>query len=198
MPISSGVGDEGMNLEEYLEEIWRLCYKFMEQFPGHDVDHVRRVYENCLLILERETGDPWVVLPAAILHDIARGKENHAIESGKMAEKLLKEIKYPEDKIPRIVRAIESHSFSGNRRPLDRESKILWDADNLDAIGAVGIARAFLYSGANGRGIRETIEHFKEKLLRLKDMMYTETGKEIAKRRHEFMLNFLRELESEL
>ncbi|MEM0331842.1 MAG: phosphohydrolase, partial [Archaeoglobaceae archaeon] len=100
--------------------------------------------------------------------------------------------------IDAVVHAIESHSFSSNVKPRTLEAKILSDADKLDAIGAIGVARAFLYSGEKGRSIEETLMHFEEKLLKLKDLLYTDTAKAIAAERHEFLKKFYEELKREL
>ncbi len=165
---------------------------------SHDAGHIERVVKLARLIAEREGADVDVVVKAAEFHDIARGSANHAAESARLARELLKKEGYDEAFISAVVHAIEAHSFSGNVKPETIEAKVLSDADKLDATGAIGVARAFLYSGESGRSIEETLKHFEEKLLRLKDAMYTETGRIIAQRRHEFLVEFYKRIKAEL
>ena len=102
--------------------------------------------------------------------------------------------------IEEICRVINAVSFSKNRgkHPESLEGKIVQDADRLDAIGAVGIARTFSYGGHKGRSLTDTVQHFHDKLLLLKDKMNTETAKQMAESRHQFLITFLKELEKEL
>ena len=111
---------------------------------------------------------------------------------------------FSKDKVPqrmteRICDTINSVSFSRNRgrAPETLEGKIVQDADRLDAMGAVGIARTFAYGGEHGRPVADSIQHFHDKLLRLKNLMNTETGRRMAEHRHEFLEAFLREYEAE-
>lgn len=166
--------------------------------PSHDNGHTERVKRLALLIAEKEGADIEIVKKAAELHDIARNLKNHAVEGAKIARDILRKQGYNEDFIERVVHCIESHSFSSGIRPETKEAKILSDADKLDAIGAIGVARAFLYSGENGRTIEETLKHFEDKLLNLKNLIETEYGRKIAKDRHDFLLNFYRKILSEL
>ena len=163
---------------------------------SHDEGHVERVVRLAKYIAEREGADVEVVVTAAKLHDIARGEKNHAIKGAEIARKILSD-RDPEF-VERVAHCIEAHSFSSGVEPETLEAKVLSDADKLDAIGAIGVARAFLYSGEKGRSIEETLEHFEEKLLKLGDCLYTETARKIAERRHEFMLEFYRRLKEEL
>ncbi len=165
---------------------------------AHDEGHVKRVLRIAKFIAEREGGRIDVVLKSAELHDIARSAENHAHESAKIAENLLREQGYNESFIQAVKHAIEAHSFSGKVEPRTLEAKILSDADKIDAIGAIGVARAFMFSGERGRGLEETLRHFEEKLLKLKDCLYTETAKKIAEKRHEFLQNFYEQIKKEL
>ncbi len=168
---------------------------------AHDSDHVKRVVKLALYIAKKEGADLEVVKVAAELHDIERGKKNHAIESAKTAEKILRERGYDENFIAKVKHCIEAHSFSSQAmgvKPESLEAKVLSDADKLDAIGAIGIARAFLFAGEKGLTIGDVVRHFEEKLLKLIDCMYTDTAKEIAKERHEFLKEFYEKLKSEL
>ncbi len=165
---------------------------------SHDRSHVERVLKIARYIAVKERANIEVVTKAAELHDIARNEEDHAKASAKIAAEILAFEGYSKDFIDAVVHAIESHSFSSNVKPRTLEAKILSDADKLDAIGAIGVARAFLYSGEKGRSIEETLRHFEEKLLKLKDLLYTDTAKAIAAERYEFLRKFYEELKREL
>ncbi|MEM0203373.1 MAG: HD domain-containing protein [Archaeoglobaceae archaeon] len=165
---------------------------------AHDEGHVKRVVRIAKFIAEKEGGDIEVVLKSAELHDIVRYAENHAFESAKVAERLLREQGYSESFIQAVKHAIEAHSFSAKVTPKTLEAKILSDADKIDAIGAIGVARAFMFSGERGRSVEETLRHFEEKLLKLKDCLYTETAKKIAEKRHEFLQTFYEQIKREL
>jgi len=165
---------------------------------SHDDGHTKRVIRLALYIAERENADAEVVRKAAELHDVARDEPNHAVEGARIAREVLRKEGYDEDFIEKVAHCIEAHSFSAGIKSRTLEAKVLSDADRLDAIGAIGIARAFLYSGEHGRSIEDTLKHFREKLLKLKDLMETETGRKIAERRHEFLVEFYKKLEKEL
>lgn len=183
---------------------------------GHDWFHIERVYKTALNINEKEKGDEKVVIFAALLHDIADPKFNNGDEElgPKVAEDFLKSISVDNEVIAHVKLIIQNMSFKNsfdNAGFTSKEMQIVQDADRLDAIGAIGIARAFTYGGFKNRvlydpGIKPeqhltkesyknttapTINHFYEKLLLLKDMMNTETGKIIATERHNFMLQYL-------
>lgn len=165
---------------------------------SHDAGHVKRVAKLAKYIAEKEGANLDIVLTAAQLHDIVRDSENHAVDSAKMARKILKKMGRGDNFISAVTHAIESHSFSSGIKPKTLEAKVLSDADKLDAMGAVGVARAFLYSGERGRSIEETLKHFEEKLLKLKDLLYTETARKIAEERHEFLKLFYHQIKKEL
>ncbi|ADB58667.1 HD domain-containing protein [Archaeoglobus profundus] len=165
---------------------------------SHDKGHVERVVKLAVYIAEKEGANVEVVRKSAELHDIARDRPNHAIESAKLARKILRREGYDEKFIEEVVHCIEAHSFSSGVKPKTLEAKVLSDADKLDAIGAIGIARAFLFSGEKGRSIEETLKHFEEKLLKLKDMLYTRTARELAEDRHEFLVKFYEQIKKEL
>jgi len=164
----------------------------------HGWDHVERVYGLCCFIAEKEGGDLETLKIAALLHDIVRDQRgDHAKNSAKEAERILRAFGLQRTKISRIVDAIKTHRFSGKSRPRTLEAKILADADKLDAMGAVGIYRAAAFGTEVRRPIRSTIDHFNEKLLKLKDMMYTKTARRLAGGRHKFMLAYLKQIENE-
>lgn len=189
---------------------------------GHDWFHIERVYKNALLIAEEEECDLTVVKLAALLHDIADSKFHGGDESvgPKTARTFLESQNVSEAIISHVIAIIENISFKGGNFEKDFHSKeleIVQDADRLDAIGAIGIARAFNYGGFKNRPLYNpniqpklnmskevyknseapTINHFYEKLLLLKDKMNTETGKKLAKKRHDFMISFLSQFYTE-
>lgn len=183
---------------------------------GHDWFHIERVYNNALLISKKETANTFVVSLAALLHDIADSKFHNGDESigPKIAKEFLQTQNIKLEIIEHIVNIIKNTSFKGGNFTKDFESKeldIVQDADRLDAIGAIGIARCFNYGGFKEREIYNpkikpnlkmtkeeyknanapSINHFYEKLLLLKNKMNTNTGKALAEKRHAFMLLYL-------
>jgi len=189
---------------------------------GHDWFHIERVYKNALLIAKEEKCDLEVVKLAALLHDIADSKFHEGDESvgPKTAKTFLEAQNVKEETILHVIAIIENISFKGgnfDQNFYSIELAIVQDADRLDAIGAIGIARTFNYGGFKNRTLYNpeiapnlsmskeeykkseapTINHFYEKLLLLKDKMNTETGKKIAKKRHDFMIHFLAQFYAE-
>ena len=189
---------------------------------GHDWFHIERVYKNALLIAKEEACDLTVVKLGALLHDIADSKFHNGDETigPKTARAFLEAENVDEATIVHVVNIIENISFKGGnfeRTFSSKELEIVQDADRLDAIGAIGIARCFNYGGFKNRALYNpaippkfgmskeeyktndspTINHFYEKLLLLKDKMNTPTGKKIAEARHRFMENFLSQFYAE-
>lgn len=183
---------------------------------GHDWWHVYRVWKNAKLIEKSEKCDYFVVEVAALLHDISDWKFNNGDEEAgaKIAADWLRKNKVDETRIGQVYEIISTSSFKGAKVKSSMrtiEGKIVQDADRLDAIGAVGIGRTFAYGGHMGREMYNpnikpqihstaeqyknnsspTINHFYEKLLLLKDLMNTDSAKQIAKERHIFMEEFL-------
>ena len=166
---------------------------------GHDAAHSLRVYHNALRIAEDEPGcDTEIVALAALLHDADDHKLFHT-ENNANARSFLTARKVAPEKIERICEAINAVSFSQNRgkRPETLEGRIVQDADRLDALGAIGIARTFAYGGEHGRSPDESVAHFHEKLLLLKDELNTETARRLAEPRQAFLERFLEEYEKE-
>ena len=166
---------------------------------GHDAAHSLRVYRNAMKIAETEPeADKEIVALAALLHDADDHKLFHT-ENNENTRSFLMENRVPEETIDQICAAINAVSFSQNRgkRPDTIEGRIVQDADRLDALGAIGIARTFAYGGEHGRPLHESVQHFHDKLLLLKDAMNTESGRALAQERHAFLEAFLRELEEE-
>jgi uncharacterized protein len=189
---------------------------------GHDWFHIERVYKNALLIAKEEDCDLTVVKLAALLHDIADSKFHGGDETigPKTARTFLESQNVSEEIITHVIAIIENISFKGGnfeKTFTSKELEIVQDADRLDAIGAIGIARTFNYGGFKNRPLYNpniqpklnmskdeyknneapTLNHFYEKLLLLKDKMNTETGKKIAKKRHDFMVHFLAQFYAE-
>ena len=172
---------------------------FQNNSGGHDAAHTMRVYHNAVAIAKEEPAcDMEIVSLAALLHD-ADDHKLFRTENNANARSFLESQGVSTEKTEQICRAINSVSFSQNRgkRPDTAEGKIVQDADRLDAIGAVGIARTFAFGGEHGRSLESSIQHFHEKLLLLKDEMNTETARKIAEERHTFMVAFLKEFASE-
>jgi uncharacterized protein len=189
---------------------------------GHDWFHIERVYKNALLIAESEKCDVEIVQLGALLHDIADSKFHNGDESigPKTARAFLESEKVEPTIIDHVIAIIENISFKGGkveRQFSSIELDIVQDADRLDAIGAIGIARTFNYGGFKNRALYNpeiapnltmtkdeyknneapTINHFYEKLLLLKDKMNTQTGKQIAQDRHRYMEDFLEQFYAE-
>jgi len=198
---------------------------FISESSGHDIYHLKRVFNLALHIQEKEGGDRFVVAVAAFLHDIHRiiqketGRYCSPKDSLPKVDEIIRKFEITGEKAVKILHCIELHEeydFSGNGKTAkDLETLIVQDADNLDAMGAIGIARAFMYGGAHSVPMwvpnvdyrREVydesvndpseIHHFYGKLLKLKDNMNTKTGKKLASERHKFLENYLREFFSE-
>ncbi len=189
-------------MDDTLDRIHRHAEETIGRAGSHGMDHTERVVALCRFIGEHEAADMRILLPAALLHDIARPREKetglpHESEGARMAADYLDTIGYDATLIPAIADAIRSHRFSTGDEPEGLEAKILSDADKLDAMGAVGIARTFLRAGEHGGGIDDAVMHFHEKLLRLPDRMYTRTGRRIAGERKAVLESYLDTLNRE-
>lgn len=183
---------------------------------GHDWFHIQRVLNNALLIAKGETVNLFIVQLGALLHDIADSKFHNGDETvgPKVAREFLIQLNVDSASIEHVIKIIENISFKGGNEPQQFKSPeldVIQDADRLDALGAIGIARTFNYGGFKNRALFDpdikpnfnmtkdeykasndpTINHFYEKLLRLKDKMNTKTGRQIAEKRHQFMEAFL-------
>ncbi|MGY5871575.1 MAG: HD domain-containing protein [Candidatus Thorarchaeota archaeon] len=170
---------------------------------AHTLDHIMRVYALSMQIGASLPISTRVVKAAALLHDIGRPRESdtgvsHSILSGEMSKPLLQELGYTETEINQVTDAIRTHRFSEGIEPNSLEGKILSDADKLDAMGAVGIYRAIAQAESKGRGMIGFLQHADEKLLKLKDLMYTEEGIHLATERHEVLKRFVDELREEI
>lgn len=174
---------------------------------GHDFDHTMRVYRMAVRIAEEEGADVESAGLAALLHDVDDRKLSpQTYENKDRAVGFLRENGMDEGKISAIVRIISQISFSaGNGRPDTLEGMCVQDADRLDAIGAIGIGRAFAFGGSrdrrmhdpDGQDMTTTIQHFYDKLLLLKDRMNTQTGRKLAQDRDAYLRSFLEEFYAE-
>lgn len=214
MRMPTNVADIAKNVKEILSDAE----------GGHDWYHIERVWKNALNIQRHEKkGDLYIIQLAALLHDIADAKFHDGDEAigPESARKIMTQHQVPETVIEEVIRIIENMSYRSSFSELPYTSvelDIVRDADRLDAIGAIGIARAFNYGGFKNRPLFDpnidpveiiskesyvkntgpTINHFYEKLLKLKDMMKTQKGKELAIERHEFMCGFLEQFYKEV
>jgi uncharacterized protein len=205
---------------EQTVEFVKECLKGAES--GHDWWHIERVWNNAKLLIKSEEVDPFIVELAALLHDIADSKFHNGDEEigPKKAGEFLNSIGVEDEIIIHIQQIIRNMSFKASLGTLNftsKEMEVVQDADRLDAIGAIGIARAFTYGGFKTRELYNpeippalnmtkeeykssnapTINHFYEKLLLLKDKMNTQTGLRIAEERHQFMLTYLEQFYNE-
>lgn len=218
-----------------LNERYQVLYDIVEKklsYAAHDIDHVLRVYNMCMLLAAEEPEvDHEVLIPAALLHDIARRLEDedtsgvidHAVLGAEMAGRILNDYHYEPKIISRIEDCIKAHRFRSGFTPETVEAKILFDADKLDVVGAVGIARSFMLAGKHGEKmyndisldkylienvgpngrIKDVSRHtanleFELKLKRIPERLFTETAKKIAQGRIEYMRDFFRIMESEI
>ncbi len=184
---------------------------------SHDFDHVLRVLALAERIARAEGGDLEVVRAAALLHDIGRAEEeatggDHAAIGAARAREIL--AGHPPEKVEAVVTAIASHRFRGGPPPVTPEARALFDADKLDAMGAIGVARAFARAGARRRPLwvppdvaaaqgdgtpeHTPVHEFIVKLSRLRDAMTTATGRALAEERHAFMVEFFTRLDAEV
>lgn len=173
---------------------------FAGDASGHDLEHSLRVLRNAEVIAAHEPScDTTVVTLAAILHDVDDHKLFQTTDNAN-ARAFLSEVGVDQGTADRICEAISSVSFSQNRgrRPATLEGRIVQDADRLDAIGAIGVARTFAYGGAHGRSLESSVQHFHDKLLLLAGEMNTEEGRRLAEARHAFLVAFLQELADEV
>lgn len=189
--------------------------------PTHDWHHVERVVENAETLAGRtdQTVDEDVLLGAAWLHDIGRKRESdgeiadHAEWGAAEARRILETQGVDPATVDAVAHCIRAHRFSNDVEPESREAKLLSDADNLDAIGAVGLARTFAYAGEHGRTLHDpalppeaddspagetSFNHVHKKLLRIRDRMYTDAGRALAADRHAFLETFVEQFEGEV
>jgi len=191
---------------------------------SHDLAHFKRVWKTSQEILKLEenceAADPLIIMAGALLHDIVSLPKNSPDRSkasslaAKKAAEILEELDFPKDKISKVCHAVEAHSFSANITPTTLEAKIVQDADRIEALGAIGIARCFYIGGMMGtpslfdgldplaseRELRDDVfvlDHFQVKLLELPKTMQSHGGKELAKKRTKVITDFMDQLAHE-
>jgi len=187
---------------------------------AHDFAHIMRVYKNAQMICKKEQVNKKLVLCAVLLHDVVsypksdKRSKLSSIQSAEKSKKILKKFNFDNEEIQIISNAIRDHSFSQNKVPSTIVGKILQDADRLDAIGAIGIARVFAVGGSEKRpfyNVKDpfcknripddkiwTLDHFYQKLLKLESLMNTKSGKIEARKRTKILNNFLNHLKNEI
>jgi len=187
---------------------------------AHDLEHIRRVVTNARMLAAQEHADLAVVLPAVWLHDCVNVAKDSPLRAkasllaGSAAVEFLQTISYPAQHLPAIQHAIEAHSFSANIAPQTREAQVVQDADRLDSLGAVGLARCLMLSGAIGRRLYDPLEpfpvarpldeqsnaidHLYTKLFQLADRMTTAAGRAAAAKRTAFLHAFVDQLREEI
>ncbi len=213
-------------MNDIIERVRGFARSHLEKAKySHDWEHTERVYRLCMHIGAAEGADLEVLAIASYLHDIgrtiqdrAKGGVCHAEKGAEMAEKLLDEYQLPKDKKENIIHCILTHRYRNSHTPQTIEAKVLFDADKLDAIGAVGIARAYLFAGEVGAVLHNPdavpeqtrpysrddtgYREYSVKLSMIKDTMLTEAGRHMAHERHafmeEFFERFLKEHEGQL
>jgi uncharacterized protein len=205
---------------DVIDSLKNEVYDLMINDSAHDFEHVMRVFKNAQNICKKENANEKLVLSAVLLHDIISYQKSDkrsklsSIKSAEESKKILKKYNFTKEEIQIVSDAIRNHSFSRNKIPATIEGKILQDADRLDAIGAIGIARVFTVGGYEKRPFynikdpfcknREpddklwTLDHFYRKLLKLESIMNTKSGKIEAKKRTKIMKEFLNELKNEI
>lgn len=223
-----------MTMEDTYQKIEEIVARELS-CSAHAMEHVMRVYNLCLHLAKYELNvDLNVLKTAALLHDIARVKEfndktgniDHSALGAEMADKILRTLGYPEKKIAHIKHCITAHRFRGKTKPQTKEAKILFDADKLDVLGAIGVARCFMIAGQYGQKIysaisikeylkdnvvgekadgmvRDISKHtpileFELKFKHIPERLYTQKAREIAKERLRFMENFFEKLKREI
>ncbi len=198
-----------------LVELKKMALPFFKGFGAHGFDHTERVLKFAVKIAEKEGADLETVQAAAILHDIAREMEDsgkigcHADKGAEEAEKILLETSFPKEKIPIVKEAIFLHRFKKGKIPKSLEGKVLQDADRLETLGAIAIARIFSRGGEMGRPLYDSMEnykgnnekheggclgHFRKKIFKITPEKFnTKTAQKIAKHRYKFTQLFVKE-----
>ena len=220
-------------MENNIEKIRELVKEELSRCSAHVFDHVMRVYNLAVKIAESEDIDLEVVKISALLHDIGgkreiddnTGKIDHASESAKMARPILESLNYPEEKIKHIQDCILSHRYRNEHKPQTKEAQLIFDADKLDALGAIGVARMFAWIGKNNAFIYKTVNiddyieenlsgkidgriqdktkhspqiNYETKVKHIVNLLHTKKGKEIGIERTKFFKDFLDRMEKEV
>lgn len=208
-----------MEEKEIIEKIREEAKNYFQgTCPSHDWTHVERVERLAIAIAKKERADLFITQLSAILHDIGRKREmedpdnlDHAEISAQMAAELLKKYDINGDIAKQVIHCISSHRFRKNHKPKTLEAKVLFDADKIDCLGAVGIARAYAWAGKQGIKLysdkdflgtgyepeHSPVTEFTFKLSKVKDRMMTQTGRITAHYRHKYLADFFERLKHE-
>lgn len=207
-----------------LDRLQQQCLQYLEKTTpadgAHDINHVRRVVKNCIYLTDIEDACSFITIPAAWLHDCVAVPKDSPLRSqgsslaAEAAVAFLAEIGYPREHLDAVHHAVEAHSYTAAIPARTPEAQIVQDADRLDSLGAIGIARCLLVGGHLNRPLcdaddpfcdkrepddsRYTIDHFYSKLFKLPDTMQTEAGRAEAHRRAELMRDYLDRLRAEI
>ncbi|AXJ06308.1 phosphohydrolase [Pseudomonas fluorescens] len=187
---------------------------------AHDLSHLQRVWHNARTLQAEEGGDLEVLLAAVLLHDCVAVEKNSPLRSqasrlaAEKASKVLAKVNWPKARIDAVTHAIEAHSFSANITPLTLEARLMQDADRLDSLGTLGVARTFYTAGRMGSALydphdpearerdyddkRFCLDHFQTKLLHLADGFQTVAGQRIAQIRHQRLKGFMEQFKEEI
>lgn len=199
--------------KKFFDKLREKVKGIMENDVSHGFDHVERVYNLAMRIAKTEKVDLDILKSAVLLHDVARGKENkgeiecHASGGKIIAKEILSEMKFPKEKISAVLHCIEVHRYSKNLKAEAKEAEILQDADRLDALGAITIARIFMYNGHRGNPLHDpkrepeeyyhgqettAINHFYEKIFEIKPETFnTKEARKFAKERYDFVKKYV-------
>lgn len=189
-----------MDQQSILEAVRAYVYQeFSGEGTGHDFFHLERVVKTALRLARQEDADLFMTELAAWLHDVGDHKLNNGVDrSEEQITAILSKLKTPDEMIRKVIEIVSQVSFSKGKKAESLEAKIVQDADRLDAIGAIGLARVFAFGGSKNREIynpkqpdQTTIQHFYDKLLKLKDLMNTAAAQQIALERHVYLESFL-------
>lgn len=192
--------------QQILDSVKRAIHQqFSGEGTGHDYFHIERVVRTAVQIAQQENADLFLVELAAWVHDVGDYKLNNGIDkSEEQIAVILRPLHLPQETISKVLEIVSQVSFSKGKTAESLEAKIVQDADRLDALGAIGLARVFAYGGSKQREIYNpqdpegtTIQHFYDKLLTLKDRMNTTSGKAMAADRHRFLEDFLEQFYKE-
>ena len=207
---------------ELLNRLHRISEQYcLREGGSHGPDHSERVFQMAMAMGKKMDADLSILAPAALLHDIGRNRESrsrgnvcHAEQGAAMALPILRDLGYSEADSAAICHCIRAHRFRSATQPESLEAKIIFDADKLDSIGAIGIGRAFLFAGQIGARLHNAeidpadtesysaedtaYREFQVKMSRVRDQMLTPIGQQLARRRHEFMEIFFAELNREI
>ncbi|HAU5562437.1 TPA: phosphohydrolase [Serratia fonticola] len=202
--------------ENWLQQNW------LHDDKAHDIAHLRRVWMSATRIMQHSAADPMVVLTACYFHDVVNLPKNHPerhLASTYAAEETRRILQqdfpdFPQELLEGVAHAVQAHSFSARITPLTLEAKIVQDADRLESLGAIGLARVFYTAGALGRplfdsedplgkereldDVKWTLDHFQKKLLHLPETMQTEAGRMLAEHNADFLVHYMAKLCAEL